>query len=100
MHTPPASERAWSKVAQLAAAAPAEDVVLPYGFAGRVVASWKANRRETTLAAFEWLTWRSLAVAVVIFAGSAAFGYDTVSDVISGGTPLISDWVDMFSLPL
>ncbi len=70
MPTPRPSEHAWSRLAPLAAAAPAEDAALPFGFAGRVVASWKANRRETTLAAFEWLTWRSLAVAVVIFAGA------------------------------
>jgi hypothetical protein len=100
MNTPRPSEHAWSRLSQLAASAPAEDASLPFGFAGRVVASWKSNRRETTLAAFEWLTLRSLAVAVVIFAGSAAFGYDTVSDVITGGTPLVTDWLDMLSLPL
>lgn len=68
---------------------------MPFGFATRVVAAWNANRRETTLAAFEWLTWRGLAVALLIFAGSAAFGYETVSDVFGGEASLVGGWIDM-----
>jgi hypothetical protein len=93
-------ENAWNKVAQLAAAAPADVANAPFGFASRVVAAWQANRRETTLAAFEWLTLRGLAVALLIFAGSAAFGYETVSEVFTGETSVVSGWVDMLSLPL
>jgi hypothetical protein len=93
-------ENAWNKVAQLAAAAPADAADAPFGFASRVVAAWQANRRETTLAAFEWLTLRGLAVALLIFAGSAAFGYETVSEVFTGETSVVSGWVDMLSLPL
>jgi hypothetical protein len=94
------SENAWSKVARLAAAAPADATDAPFGFASRVVAAWQANRRETTLAAFEWLTLRGLAVALLIFAGSAAFGYETVSEMFTGETSVVGGWVDMLSLPL
>jgi hypothetical protein len=93
-------ENAWNKVAQLAAAAPADAADAPFGFASRVVAAWQANRRETTLAAFESLTLRGLAVALLIFAGSAAFGYETVSEMFTGETSVVSGWVDMLSLPL
>ena len=72
----------------------------PSVFASRVVASWRADRRETTLAAFEWLTFRTLAVAMLIFAGSAAFGYETVADVIAGQATAVGGWIDMFPLPL
>jgi hypothetical protein len=94
------SENAWTKVAQLAAAAPADATGAPFGFASRVVAAWQANRRESTLAAFEWLTLRVLAVALLIFAGSAAFGYETVSEMFTGETSVAGGWVDMLSLPL
>jgi hypothetical protein len=94
------SKNAWSKVAQLAATAPAAAAEAPFGFAGRVVAAWQGNRRESTLAAFEWLTLRGLAVALLIFAGSAAFGYETVSEMFAGETSVVGGWVDMLSLPL
>jgi hypothetical protein len=100
MKKPPSSEHAWSRLSRLAAQVPADAADLPFAFAGRVVASWKANRRESTLAAFEWLTLRGLAVALVIFAGSAAFGYETVSDVFTGETSLVGSWLDSLSLPL
>ena len=100
MNSPRPSENAWNKVAQLAAAAPADAADAPFGFASRVVTAWQANRRETTLAAFEWLTLRGLAVALLIFAGSAAFGFETVSEVFTGETSVVSGWVDMLSLPL
>ena len=94
------SAHAWSRLARLAAQASPEPGSLPFGFASRVVAAWKSDRRETTLAAFEWLTWRGLAVALVIFAGSAAFGYETVTGVFAGETSLVGEWLDMVSLPL
>ncbi len=94
------SENAWSRLSRLAAPVPAENTELPFGFPSRVVAAWRANRRETTLAAFEWLTLRTLAVALLIFAGSAAFGYETLAGVITGETPLVDGWLDMLSLPL
>jgi hypothetical protein len=94
------SAHAWSRLARLAAHASPEAGSLPYGFASRVVAAWKADRRETNLAAFEWLTLRGLAVALVIFAGSAAFGYETITSVFAGETPAVGEWLDMVSLPL
>jgi hypothetical protein len=94
------SESAWSKVAQLAATAPADDASAPFGFPSRVVGAWQANRGESTLAAFEWLTLRVLAIALLIFAGSAAFGYETVSGMFTGETSVAGGWVDMLSLPL
>jgi hypothetical protein len=93
------SEQAWTKLARLAADAPAEPADVPFGFAGRVVAQWKSNRRESTLAAFEWLTLRGLAVALIIFVGSAAFGYETLAEVVAGETSMVSGWMDVFSLP-
>jgi hypothetical protein len=94
------SENAWSRLSRLAGPVTAEDTNLPFGFASRVVAAWHANRRETTLAAFEWLTLRTLAVGLLIFAGSAAFGYETLANVITGGPPVVDGWLDMLSLPL
>src|SRR4051812_40684413 len=94
------SEHTWSKLAVLAGQVPAEPATLPFGFVTRVVSAWKSDRRERTLAAFEWLTLRGLAVALVIFAGSAAFGYETVSEVFTGQSSLVGDWLDMISLPL
>ena len=100
MKAPRQSENAWNRLSRLAGPISAENTDLPFGFAGRVVAGWQANRRETTLAAFEWLTLRTLAVALLIFAGSAAFGYETLADVITGGPPVVDGWLDMLSLPL
>lgn len=73
---------------------------MPFGFATRVVSGLKAQRRESTLAAFEWLTVRGLAVALVIFVGSAAFGFDTVADVFAGETSLVGGWLDILPLSL
>lgn len=70
---------------------------MPFGFATRAVAAWKADRRETTLAAFEWLTLRGLTVALVIFAGSAAYGYETVADVFAGETSIVGGWLDLLT---
>ncbi len=94
------SDHAWSRLSRLAGPVTAENTDLPFGFASRVVAAWQANRRETTLAAFEWLILRTLAVALLIFAGSAAFGYETLAGVITGETPVVDGWLDMLSLPL
>ena len=94
------AEQAWSRLASLAAHAGAEPAEVPFGFAGRVVAAWKADRRETTLAAFEWLTIRGLAVALVILVGSAAFGYDAVAGMFEGENSLAGGWLDILSFPL
>lgn len=93
-------DQAWPRLASLAAKAPADVPGMPFGFATRAVAAWSANRRETSLAAFEWLTLRGLAVAMVIFAGSAAFGYETVAEVFTGEASLVGEWIDMLPLPL
>jgi hypothetical protein len=92
--SPTAHKTAWSKLSRLAAAAPPEALDLPFSFAMRIVAAWRSDRRENTLAAFEWLTVRGLAVAVLIFAGSAAFGYDTLAGVLDGETSLVGGWLD------
>lgn len=99
MNTPHPSTTAWSRLSRRAAQAPADTVEMPFGFATRVVAAWKADRREGTLVAFEWLTLRGLAVAMVIFAGSAAFGYDTVADVFAGETSIVGGWLDTLLPP-
>jgi hypothetical protein len=100
MNAPRPSEHAWSRLSRLAAQSPPEPAEFPLGFASRVVAAWKSDHRETTLAAFEWLTLRGLAVALLIFAGSAAFGYETVSEVFTSETSLLGDWLDTLPLPL
>lgn len=94
-------ENAWNKLARLAGRAPGEALDMPFGFATRVAAAWKADRRENSLVAFEWLTLRGLAVAVLIFAGSAAFGYDTFAGVFTGEASLGGGgWLDILPLPL
>lgn len=98
MKLPRPSETAWSKISRIAALSPQDSLEPPFGFATRVVAAWKADRREGPLAAFEWLTLRGLAVAFVIFAGSAAFGYDTVADVVVGEASIIGGWLDVLPL--
>lgn len=101
MKAPRKTETAWPKLAKLAAQAPHEaSAGLPYGFATRVVTAWKADRRESTLAAFEWLTVRGFAIALVIFAGSAALGYDAVADAVTGDGSLVGGWVDLLPMPL
>ncbi len=94
------SEHSWNRLARLAAQAPADSANLPFGFSSRVVAAWKADHREASLAAFEWLTVRGLGIALLIFAGSAAFAYDSVSDVFAGGASLVGGWLDVLPLPL
>jgi hypothetical protein len=93
------SEHAWNRLSHLAAQADAEPAELPLGFSTRVVTAWQADKRETTLAAFEWLTLRGLAVALVIFAGSAAFGYESVTGAFAGETSLVGGWLDYLALP-
>lgn len=80
------SESAWVKLARLAATAPREEMEMPFGFPTRVIAQWRDRPREAMLSMFEWFTVRGLAVAVLILAGSAAFGYDAIAGVINGDT--------------
>jgi len=77
-------EKSWGRLARLANRAPAEAADLPFGFATRTVAAWQASPSEGFFAALEGLTWRGLAVALVIFGGCAAFGYDSLVTTISG----------------
>lgn len=101
MKLPRKTENAWPRLAQLAAQAPAElEAGVPFGFATRVVAAWKADRRENALAAFEWLTMRGFAIALIIFAGSAALSYDAVADAFTGDGSLVGGWVDFLPMPL
>ncbi|MFZ4765379.1 MAG: hypothetical protein ACOYMN_10535 [Roseimicrobium sp.] len=89
MNTTQPPYSAWSRLSRLAARAPEPVAEVPFGFATRVVASWQADRRERALVAFEWLTLRGLAVAALIFASSAAFGYDTVAGLLEGEASLV-----------
>ena len=101
MPQPNPTTNAWSTLSRLAALAPAETPEAPFGFASRVVAAWRADRRENRLATFEWLTLRGMAVAMVILAGSAAMGYDTLAGVFTGEASLVGGgWLDILSLPL
>lgn len=77
-------EKSWNKLARLAAQAPGDAAEIPCGFATRTVAAWKASPFEGMFAALEGLTWRGVAVALVIFGGCAAFGYESLTSVFSG----------------
>lgn len=78
------ADQAWIRLTRRAAAEAPEPPGLPPGFAARVVAAWKASPGEATLAALEGLTWRGLAVALVIFCGCAALGYDSLVNAVRG----------------
>lgn len=90
------SDEAWNKLARLAGKAPAEEAALPFGFSTRVVAGWRAASSEKVFAALEGLTWRGLAVALVVFGGCAALGYDSFVSALSGEAlqagDLLSEW--------
>ncbi len=77
-------EKSWAKLVRLAAQAPMDAAEMPFGFATRTVAAMKASPSEGFFAALEGLTRRGLGVALVIFGGCAAFGYDSLASVISG----------------
>ena len=81
-------ENAWARLARNAAQAPADVTAVPFGFATRVVAAWKSSPSEGFFAALEGLTWRGVAVAVAIFGGCAALGYDSVLSAMSGEADL------------
>ena len=101
MTPPDPTTHAWSKLSRLAAQAPADTHEAPFGFASRIVAAWTADRREGRLATFERLTLRGMAVAMVILAGSAAIGYDTLTGVLTGEASLVGGgWLDVLTLPL
>ena len=88
------SESAWVKLARLAATAPREEMEMPFGFSTCVISQWRSQAREATLTMFEWFTVRGLAVAMLILAGSAAFSYDAIADVINGDTPVSGGLVE------
>jgi len=92
-------EHAWNRLARRAAQAPPDAADLPFGFAARVVAAWRSSPGEGFFAALEGLTWRGLAVAVAIFCGCAAFGYDSVLNAMSGDAAqagdFLSDWLGL-----
>ena len=48
------------------------------------MAAWKASPVRRLFAALEGLTWRGVAVALLIFGGCAAFGYESLTSVFSG----------------
>ena len=96
LHRNDPSKHAWPRLAAHVNALPAaqHDVEPPLGFATRVVAQWKSNPREASVALLEWLTLRGLAVAVIILLGSAALSYDTLVGVFTGETALAGGWFD------
>lgn len=100
--TPPVTiTNAWSRLSRLAAQAPSGTEEAPFGLASRIVAAWQADRRENRLATLEWLTLRGTAVAMLILAGSAAIGYDTLAGVLTGEASLVAGgWLDVLTLPL
>jgi hypothetical protein len=91
-------DAAWNKLARSAAKAEKREIGEPsLGFATRVIAGWKARGPETLWNTLDFFTWRSLAVAAVILAGSAMLGYDAVSDFVSGETSLPEEMVQPIS---
>ncbi len=99
MKTTKSSHQAWSKLAQLAALAPQELVEMPLGFATRVAAACRDQSRESSLAVFEWLTLRGLAVTMIILLGCMAISYESVADIVDGETALAGSWLENI-LPL
>ncbi len=91
------TDQAWTKLAHSAARAPDDAAELPLGFATRVVANWKAQAGEALINTMESLTWRGLAVAMVILVGTAALGYDALSGFIKGDTSVTEDMVPSLS---
>lgn len=97
MNTMDPNEPAWNRLARAAARAPEESVDLPFGFATRVLSGWKSGSAERLWGTLEFFTWRGLAVAFVIVAGSMAVGYDAVSGFLSGDASLPDDMVQIIS---
>ena len=92
-------EKSWGRLAQLAAQAPADAADIPFGFATRTVAAWKAAPSEGLSAALEGLTWRGVAVALIIFGGCAAFGYESLTSVFSGEVAQAGNYLsDLFGI--
>jgi hypothetical protein len=93
---------AWNKLAALArkAPAPAEDGV-PFGFAARVVALSKTHRETepSPLAAWEWLSFRSLALAGVLALASLAINYDLLTPGQPGDLAMADPGVDTLAEP-
>jgi len=88
----------WNKLAQAAARAPEREIgESPMGFATRVIANWKSQGTESLWKTLDSFTWRGLAVAAVILAGSVALGYDALSGFIAGDTSLPEDMVQSIS---
>ena len=67
----------WSKVAACAGATVEErDTTAPYGFATRVAAVWAAGSRPLIPNMWEWLSIRSVAVALGVMALTLAWNAD------------------------
>lgn len=87
-------QNAWARLAQRAKAAPSRDDAMPFGFSTRVLSAWNARPQEATWAMMEWFTWRALAVAVIVVAGSAALSYDGLSTMLANETAQASAFID------
>jgi hypothetical protein len=88
----------WNQLAQAAARAPEREIgEPPLGFATRMIAGWKTRGAEGVWSALDFFTWRGLAVAAVILAGSVMLGYEELSGFIAGDTSLPEDMVQSIS---
>jgi hypothetical protein len=88
----------WNKLARNAGSAPEREIgEPPIGFATRVIAGWNSRSPESIWNVLDFFTWRSVAVAAVILAGSVMLGYDALSDFVSGETSLPEEMVQPIS---
>ena len=87
-------DSSWNRLARLAGGTPADDPPLPPGFGMRVAAVWKEASPEKFFAVLEGMTWRGLAVALVVFGGCAALGYDSFVSALSGEAAQAGDWLN------
>src|SRR5262249_41164062 len=84
----------WKKLTTRAREAPALAESMPYGFATRVVAQWRALPQEDLQEIWQRLTYRGLAIAAAILMAFLAYGYQSVSNVGSGDTVVAQSWLE------
>ena len=77
MNTP---DNVWKKLTQAARRVPADkNVEAPFGFAGRVVAQWRAGQRPGP-SAWEFLSVRTLAFAALVMVVCLSVNYEIVQE--------------------
>lgn len=72
------------------------DTTIPFGFATRVAAVWAAGARPAFPNVWEWLSIRSVVVAVGVMALTLAFN----ADLFAGGTAIEVSVVDTVDGPI